>query len=74
MPRTIDRNKINDTIVGYYQHVGNDRRTLKERVQAILPLGWTFIGNRILERDTWGPVTSRVMLKSPGGTLLSWMI
>lgn len=41
---------------------------LRNLVNAKLPCGWRFLSHEICERDSFGPVTSYLVLVSPTGT------
>jgi len=48
------------------EHWGED--TLKQRINKVLPSGWRFLSHDICEKDSFGPVTSYLVLISPTDT------
>ena len=36
--------------------------------------GWTFVSHEICERDSFGPVTSLLTMRNPGGQLEDYLI
>jgi hypothetical protein len=44
-------------------------RELKRRINERLPEGWSFVNHCISERDSFGPVTSLLILRGNDGQL-----
>jgi len=66
---------VTNEITDYYcNRMSTDYRSLPERVQSVLDRGYKFVSLIITERDSYGPVCSKVMIKSPRGHKLSWYI
>lgn len=74
MPRELDRWAVEQAVVSYYLASSNDLRSMRDHVNGVLPPGWTHVSHKFLEKDSFGPVTSKITVAAPSGIHVSWMI